>query len=294
MQDMISLVSQIAVITIDGLALGLQLALIAVGITIIFGLGEILNISHGEFAVLTSIVAVLLSPSMGLVLAILTGLAASIILGIFTYKLVLRPAFNLTGDERILAGLFLTLGLYLTLSGYFTNQFPTIFLSIKAPISIIGLGGITFRFSSVLSAAISVALLLSLGFFLKWTSVGKAIRATAQNEVGAEISGVPIDNIRLLTFIIGSLLAGSAGVARAMSASVGPGVGIELTILALLVSVVGGIRSIFGTIVAGVMLGVIYTLTAYVVGAYFSNIMMLVAASLTILLRPEGILGETE
>ncbi|MEM4334152.1 MAG: branched-chain amino acid ABC transporter permease, partial [Nitrososphaerota archaeon] len=154
MQDMISLVSQIAVITIDGLALGLQLALIAVGITIIFGLGEILNISHGEFAVLTSIVAVLLSPSMGLVLAILTGLAASIILGIFTYKLVLRPAFNLTGDERILAGLFLTLGLYLTLSGYFTNQFPTIFLSIKAPISIIGLGGITFRFSSVLSAAI--------------------------------------------------------------------------------------------------------------------------------------------
>jgi len=292
--DIVQLLAQIATMAIDGVTFGLQLAIIAVGVTIIFGQGEIINISHGEAVVLMAITAALLSPVVGLLIGILVGIGISALFGGFIYSTVLKPSFKLSGDQRILSGLFITIGLYLALHGYFTSQFSMTYLSIRLPFSLVEVGDLSFRFSSIISAFISLVLLLLLWAFLRYTMLGKAIRATAQNDIGARLAGVSIDRIRLLTFVIGYALACSAGVARAISASIGAGLGIELTILALLVCVVGGIRSVFGTIVAGIILGTIYTITSYLVGAYLSNIIMLIATALTILFRPEGILGEIE
>ncbi|MDW8041604.1 MAG: branched-chain amino acid ABC transporter permease [Nitrososphaerota archaeon] len=288
------LLSQLPVIVVDGVTFGLQLALVAVGITMIFGQAHILNVSHGEFAVIASISAALLIPSIGVVPATLAGIAIASTFGAFVYKVVLLPAFRSVGEQRVLLGLFITLGLYLLLHGYFTNQFPTVYLSIRPEIQSISVLGMSFRFSAILSALISLTLLLLLAVLLRSTIIGKAIRAVSQNETGAEITGIPIDRTRLITFVLGCALAGAAGIMRGLAATIGPESGIEITVLALLISVVGGVRSILGTVISGVLLGVVYMVASFLVGTYMSVVIMLLAAATVLLSRPEGILGEFE
>jgi branched-subunit amino acid ABC-type transport system permease component len=112
--------------------------------------------------------------------------------------------------------------------------------------------------------------------------------------MGAEIVGIPIDRVRLVTFLIGGALSGSAGIIRGLAATMGPESGIELTILALLISVVGGIRSIPGTVASGLLLGIVYMVASFLVGTYLSVVIMLTAAILVLLFRPQGLLGELE
>jgi branched-subunit amino acid ABC-type transport system permease component len=288
------LLSQLPVIVVDGITLGLQLGLVAVGITMIFGQAQILNLSHGEFAVIASIVAALTIPLIGVTPAVLAGISAATAFSAFVYKVVLYPAFKRSGEQRILLGLFITLGLYLALHGYFTNQFPTTYLSIRPEIQTVELLGNSFRFSAILAAAISTAILIALAVFLRSTMIGKSIRAVSQNETGAEIVGIPIDRVRLVTFLIGGALSGSAGIIRGLAATMGPESGIELTILALLISVVGGIRSIPGTVASGLLLGIVYMVASFLVGTYLSVVVMLAAAIFVLLFRPQGLLGELE
>ncbi|MCS7094452.1 MAG: branched-chain amino acid ABC transporter permease [Thaumarchaeota archaeon] len=288
------LISQLPVIIVDGVTFGLQLALVAVGITMIFGQAHILNISHGEFAVIASVSAALLIPSIGVFPATFAGVALAAAFGGFVYKVVLLPAFRSVGEQRVLLGLFITLGLYLLLHGYFTNQFPTVYLSIRPEVQTITIMGMSFRFSAILSALISLGLLMLLAALLRATIIGKAIRAVSQNETGAEITGIPIDRMRLITFVLGCGLAGAAGIMRGLAATIGPESGIEITVLALLISVVGGVRSILGTVISGVLLGIVYMVASFLVGTFMSVVIMLLAAAVVLLSRPEGILGEFE
>lgn len=288
------LLSQLPVVLVDGITFGLQLALVAVGITMIFGQAQILNLSHGEFAVIAAITSALLIPLLGVPLAVLAGVALAVAFGAFVYKVVLLPAFRLQGENRILLGLFLMLGLYLLLHGYFTNQFPTTYLSIRPEVQTVELLGMSFRFSAVLAAGISAVLLALLAVFLKTTMTGKAIRAVSQNETGSMLVGITVDRIRLLTFLIGGALAGSAGIMRGLAATMGPESGIELTVLALLISVVGGVRSVPGTVVAGLLLGIVYMVASFLVGTYLSVVIMLAVTIAVLVLRPQGLLGESE
>ncbi|MEM1949357.1 MAG: branched-chain amino acid ABC transporter permease [Candidatus Caldarchaeum sp.] len=289
-----SILAQLPVVVVDGITFGLQLALIAVGITMIFGQAHILNISHGEFAVIASVSAALLIPSIGVVPAVLAGVALATVFGAFAYKVILLPAFRMSGEQRILLGLFITLGLYLLLHGFFTNQFPTTYLSLRPEVQTVVFLGQPFRFSPLLAAGASLGLLALLAVFLKFTLMGKAIRAVSQNELGAQISGLSVDKMRLTTFMIGGALAGSAGIMRGLAATIGPESGIEMTVLALLISVVGGVRSVPGTVVAGLLLGVVYMVASFIVGTYMAVVIMLVATILTLLVRPQGILGERD
>jgi len=288
------LISQLPAIVIDGIVFGLQLSLISVGIVMIFGLGRILNLSHGEFAVLSGIVTALLLHTVGIVLAIIIGIIASTLLGAILYKVVLFYTFKLHGEHRTLIGFFVTLGLALLLHGYLTNQFTGTILIIRPPITTVSISGYTFRLSSILSGVISTLLLIGLASFLKRTKVGKAIRAVSQNEVGAIISGIPVSKILLIVFVIGAALAGSSGIIRGLYTNLEPHQGIELTILALLVAVVGGVRSVFGTMIAGIILGIVYIVVNFLIGTYISFVVLLISAAVTILIKPQGLLGDRD
>ena len=125
--------------------------------------------------------------------------------------------------------------------------------------------------------------------FLKLTLLGKVIRSIIQNETGAGLCGINPGRIRTLIVTLSAMMAGLGGVAQGLFSTLGAEMGNELTSFALIVAVVGGVRSINGTLAAGVLLGIVNAFASYYVGAYLTLIILLGTAVFTILLRPEGL-----
>lgn len=278
---------------VDGLTFGLMLSLLGVGITLIFGLGEILNLAHGEFAVICAILAsIFMDMGADLVPSILLSLAITGLIGLAVERLLLFQVYHAKGEVRILMGIFMTLGLSLVIHSYLVNTVPKAQFSVRLPVTSIVVGGAFLRPSSLLAAAISVSMLLLLAFFLKTTYVGKAVRTVAQNEVGAQLCGVNPSNLRTLIFALGAVMSGFAGILYGLLATVTVAVGFDLTTFALIVAIVGGVRSVYGTITSGIVLGIVHSVCSFFFGAYISLVIFLVAVIVIILARPEGILGE--
>jgi branched-chain amino acid transport system permease protein len=279
---------------LDGVVLGAILSLIAVGLTLIYGLADVLNLSHGEILVAGTVAASVLLQYIGLplFLSLAAGVLVTIGAGVFIEKVVLRPVYTLEGDERVLLGLYMTLAFSILLHGILITTFPTAYLTVNLPTPTIELNGIRVRTAQIFAGAFSSVILAILFLFLKRSWTGMAIRSLTQNEVGALLVGVNVKRYRLLVFVLGSLLVALAGIIRSIVATVGPENGFEFTILALLVCVVGGIRSVYGTIVAGLMIGVVYSFLVYLIGTYLAYVALLAVVMVTLLVRPYGIVGE--
>jgi branched-chain amino acid transport system permease protein len=279
---------------LDGVVLGAILSLIAVGLTLIYGLADVLNLSHGEILVAGTVAASVLLQYIGLplFLSLAAGVLVTIGAGVFIEKVVLRPVYTLEGDERVLLGLYITLAFSILLHGILITTFPTAYLTVNLPTPTIELNGIRVRTAQIFAGAFSSVILATLFLFLKRSWTGMAIRSLTQNEVGALLVGVNVRRYRLLVFVLGSLLVALAGIIRSIVATVGPENGFEFTILALLVCVVGGIRSVYGTIVAGLMIGVVYSFLVYLIGTYLAYVALLAVVMVTLLVRPYGIVGE--
>ncbi|MEM3550819.1 MAG: branched-chain amino acid ABC transporter permease [Candidatus Bathyarchaeia archaeon] len=278
---------------LDGVTFGLMLSLLGVGITLIFGLGEILNLAHGEFAVICAILAsIFIDMGFDTVPSIVLSLVIVGLIGLAFERLLLFPVYRAKGEVRILMGIFMTLGLSLAIHSYLVNTLPKAQFSVRLPFRSIIIGGLIIRPSSLLSAAISVSVLIVLAFFLKKTYVGKAVRTVAQNEVGSQLCGVNPANLRTLIFAVGAVMAGFAGILYGLIATVTVAVGFDLTTFALIVAIVSGVRSVYGAIISGIILGIVHSVSSFFFGAYISLVIFLVAVILLILARPEGILGE--
>jgi len=279
-------------ILLDGIVQGLQLSLLAVGITLIYGLGGVLNLAHGKFAVFGGVcAALLLAQGANAVLASLGGIVAAGAFGLLVDRSLLIPAYRYRGEERLLLGLILTLGLSFIIDGYLNYQFPHFSLTLQLPLQSLDIAGIPMRTASLMTSAIAILAFLALFVFLRWTLLGKAIRSIIENEVGAELCGIDPARTRSLIVGLAAMMAGLAGVAQGLFSSLGTEMGPEFTILGLLVAVVGGVRSINGTLAAGVLLGIVNAFASYYIGAYLAFIILLSAAMVTILVRPRGLLA---
>lgn len=279
-------------IVFDGIVQGLQLSLLAVGITLIYGLGGVLNLAHGQFAVAGGVAAALLL-SLGAhpVLAGCGGIAAAGILGVVVDRTLMIPAYRCRGEERLLLGLILTLGLSFVIDGYLNYKFPEFSLTFQLPIQMIDIAGIPMRTASLLSSLIALAVFAGLFAFLRWTLLGKSIRSIIENEVGAELCGIDPARTRTLIVCLAAMMAGVAGVTQGLFSSLGTEMGPDFTILGLLVAVVGGVRSINGTLAAGILLGIVNAFASHYIGAYVAYIILLSVAMATLLVRPSGLLA---
>jgi len=277
---------------IDGVIYGLQLSLLALGFTLIFGLGGVLNLAHGQLAVIGGIsAAVLIGQGVTPPLASLLGILVAGVFGLLVERSLLLPTYRYKGEARVLFGLLLTLGLALVIDGYVKYRFPFEALALRVPIPAITVFSITIRTSGIIAALVASLALLSLLLFLRGTTLGKAIRCIIQNEVGAELCGIDLTKIRIIIFVLGALMAGLVGITFGLFASLRPHMGFELTIFAFVVTIVGGVRSINGTIAAGILLGVVHAFSSFYIGAYLTFIIFLATAALTIVVRPSGLLG---
>lgn len=277
-------------ILVDGIVQGLQLSLMAVGITLIYGLGGVLNLAHGQFAVVGGIAtALFIEAGVNPLVACALGILSAGVFGLVVDRTLLLPAYRSAGEERLLLGLLITLGLSFVVNGYLDYKYANISLTLNLATPSFDVAGITIRTASAVAASIAIVAFVLLFAFLKGTLLGKVIRSLIQNEVGAGLCGINPGRIRTLIVTLSAMMAGLGGVAQGLFSSLGTEMGNELTSFALIVAVVGGVRSVNGTLVAGVLLGIINAFASYYVGAYLTLIILLGAAVFTILLRPAGL-----
>ena len=279
-------------ILFDGVVQGLQLSLLAVGITLIYGLGGVLNLAHGQFAVAGGVAAALLvANGVHPVPAAFGAIAAAGVLGLIVDRTLLLPAYRYRGEERLLLGLILTLGFSFVVDGFLNWKLPEFSLSFRLPVPMVEIAGIPMRTASLAASLIAALVFAGLFAFLKLTLAGKSIRSIIENEAGAELCGIDPSRTRTLIVCLAAMMAGVAGVTQGLFSSLGTEMGPEFTTLGLLVAVVGGVRSINGTLAAGILLGVVNAFASHYVGAYVAYIILLSFAMATILVRPTGLLA---
>lgn len=280
-------ISTLIEVTVDGIAFGMFLALLGVCITLVFGLGEVLNLAIGAFA----IVGVITAHSMinivgtGFVVAFVAGVIAAGIVGLAVDRVLLSLVYKSSGEERILLGIFVTLGVAILLEGILTVFFPARY-SISTGLPNITPFGLRIPTSALFVIAVGAVVLTILFAFLRGTFLGKATRTVFQDEVGSLLIGVDPRKIRAMVFVLSALVAGVAGVVFATSSTFPVERGFRFTIFALIVSIVGGIRSIEGTAVAGIILGIVATYASFFVGAYLAAVILFMTAVVIILIRP--------
>jgi branched-chain amino acid transport system permease protein len=276
----------------DGIVLGLQFGLLGVGLTLVYGLGGVLNLAHGQIAVLGAIVtAMRLDAGMPAALAVMVGLAAAGAVGLLLDITLLVPVYRRRGEARVLLGLLLMLGVAFIIDGVLGWRYPIEALSLRiggGPIDVLGVG---MRSGALLASAIALGVGALLVLFFRFTAFGKAVRSVIQDEVGAQLCGVSPATVRAVVLTMSAALAALIAVTRSMTAPVNVHSGIDFTILALIVAVVGGLGSVAGAFLAGVLLGIVNTVSAHYIGSYVTTIVLLGAAAITIVLRPSGLLA---
>jgi branched-chain amino acid transport system permease protein len=276
---------------VSGVLTGSLYAMIGVGLTVIFGVMRIINLAHGEMVMLGMFGAYWsytlwkFDPFVSLVLWVPLLFLA----GMLIYRFLLRPI--ITGDE--LNGLLYTAGLSLLIANLalllWTGDYRTLNLPYALePMRPFGISvPVPLAIAFVLAAAITGALYL----FLSRTDLGRAIRATSQNPEAAALMGINVTRIAMITFGLGTALAGAAGVLLMPSLYLYPTVGEILIAKCFVIVVLGGLGSIPGAIAGGILLGVVESFGAVYVSVAYKDTIGFVIFLLVLLFRPQGIFG---
>lgn len=274
-----------------GLLIGGIYALMGVGMALIFGVMRVINFAHGEFVGIGMYAAIVLFNIVKLdpYLSLLVVLPLGFLLGVLLEKLVLSRLVDVPGDSTLLA----TLGLGLVLSNLlfliFGAEPQSIY--IRYATRSFTLGGVRLPIAQLLAGGVTLAVILGLWLILTRTEVGRAIRATAQNRLGAELVGVNTHRMHSLVFGIGVALAMAAGVILSPLLFATPSIGHTYTLKAFVVIVLGGMGSIPGAIGGGLILGLVEFMGASYLSSGYRDAYGLIAFLLVLLLRPQGLFG---
>ena len=279
-------------VVLDGIVLGLAFGLLGVGMTLVYGLGGVLNLAYGQIVVLAAIVAsIVMDDGRATLLAAVLGVLAAAGVGVLLDLTLMRPVYRERGEERTLLGLLLTLGAAFVIGGVLTWRYPdgALYINITGdPVSVLG---VPMTRGSIWASVIALAVAALLLLFFGATTFGRGVRSVIQDEVGARLVGINPSFVRTVIFALSGALAGIVAISTAMVGPLTVNAGFELTTFALIVTVVGGLGSVAGAFLAGVLLGVVQSLSAHYIGQYITTIILLGVAALTILIRPRGLLG---
>ena len=278
-----------------GLVLGGIYALFAVGLTLIFGVLDVINVAHGEFFTLggyTAFVAVVLlklPPVLGLPLAVLAAGAV----GLLVYPVLIGPLQRRLG-RRPPGPLFLvlTLGLSAVMQNTMLAAAGGEYLRVPPLMR----GGIDLEFTFISSQrviifAVACTALAALFAFLRWHRQGAAIRAVTQNPVSAQAVGIPLARIFTLTVGLGCAMAGLGGGLIAPLFNVYPSVGFTLTLKAFAITILGGMGNVLGALIASFIVALTESLSVLVIPSEWTNAIAFGMMILVLLVRPEGLFG---
>lgn len=281
-----------------GILVGALYGLVALGLSLVFGVTKFLNVAHGELLMFGGYASFLVFSHLGLdpFLTIPITIIFLFLIGALLYVLVFSRTVKLPEESKIKNTLLVAFGLSVILQNlalrFWSADEQSITTSyVGAAITVLGV-----RFPAVRLASLGVAIifLVALQLFLKRTYIGKAIRATVQNWEAASLMGIDIHKVYLLSFAIGAALAGAAGTLVAVNYSIQPAMGLDWTMKALIVMVLGGLGNIPGTFVGGLALGVTESATSFFISSNYREVAGLVLFLLVLIFRPQGLFGKKE
>ena len=283
----------LAQILVNGILLGGLYAVMALGLALVWGVLNIVNLAHGAFIMLGAYASWYLytyahiDPFLGL------PITAVVMFG-FGY-LLQRGLLNLVVRAPMFNTLLITFGLEVVLTYLAQLAFSADFRTINPPYAGNSwqIGPVTLPVAR--SAAFCVAIVLTLGMwmFLLHSRLGRAIRATAQNLIAARLYGVEPRHLYAMTFGLGIALAAAAGGLYGTVSQINPYIGASLTAKSFAISIIGGLDNPLGVIVGGLFLGVVESLTTLYIGPTFADVASFGILLLVLIVRPSGLLGRT-
>jgi branched-chain amino acid transport system permease protein len=290
-----------------GLVLGSLYALIALGYTMVYGIIELINFAHGDLFMLGTFLAMSLAVGIGLESA--TGHSGVVIAGTVALMLVATPVFcavlNVSADRVIYKPLrnspkltvivsaigvsFILMNAGLFWKGAYPRSFPDLIPNTNLlPES----WGVEFKWKDLMVVGATVPAMIALTLFVRYTSIGKAMRATAQNPTAAQLMGINADRVIAVTFAIGGALAGVAAVVYGLYiGAVDWQIGFQNGLYAVTAAVLGGIGNIPGAVLGGLVIGVVGELSKAYLGAKWSEATIFAILIVILLFRPAGLLG---
>lgn len=277
---------------VNGLMLGASYALVAIGYTLIFGVLNLLYFAQGEVFMVGAFVGLylVLYAGAGIYGAIFGAMIICGLIGAVAVFVAVRPVRK----DRPLAPLISTIGLTIILQNLAVYIFGGQQMAFPETIEqrLYQLGPVTISSAQLVILGIAIALMVLLWLFIERTKMGRAIRATAENHETAALLGVDVNRIVLITFIIGSGIAGVAGVLDGIkNSNISPFMGLAAAVKGLIVMLLGGLGNVPGAMIAGLMLGMIEILSAAYIGTTQRDFFSFLILILILLWRPTGLFG---
>ncbi|MCL2492305.1 MAG: branched-chain amino acid ABC transporter permease [Coriobacteriia bacterium] len=278
---------------VNGLSLGSIYALIALGYTMVYGIIGLINFAHGDVYMVGAYVGywVTTFTDLGWIPALIISMITCAILGVLIERIAYRPLRHATRIAALITAIGVSLLLEYTMMffmGARVRSYPEVLEN-----RLFEIGGVVISSQQILIVVISLVLMFLLNFIVRYTKQGKAMRAVSFDHDTAKMMGINVDRTISFTFLLGSALAGAAGVLVGIYYnSIDPLMGMMPGLKAFVAAVFGGIGSIPGAMIGGVLIGIIETMVAGYGGSLYRDAAVFGILILVLLIRPSGLLGK--
>ncbi len=276
----------------SAIVLGGIYALVSIGLTLVFGVMRIVNFAHGEFLMLSMYLAVGLFATAGIdpYLGLLIAAPASLAFGAIVYVVVIRPIVARPHVVQI----FTTLGLSIVLQNAALSLWTGSFRQLRLPYAgnVLTIAGAAVTVPQVIAFAVAAAFTAALFVWLRFTYLGKAMRATAQDRNAATLMGIDTGKVLLVAFLVGTLCVAVAGMLMAPLFATYPTVGLHFVLIAFVVVVLGGLGSVVGALLGGMIVAFIDVVAGFYVGTAWKEVLYFLVFMAVLLVRPAGLFGQ--
>jgi len=275
-----------------GVVNGCIYILLATGLNIIFGVMKLVNFAHGQLLMIGAYVAFTAATAFGLnaYLSILVAIVAIALIGAGLERLTFR---RVLGTDK-LNEIFVSLGLIYVFENVAVLLWGNKLKQIKSPFQGLGLplGEVSISYDLLLAISVVTVILIALFVLIKKTKIGLAMRATSQRSDTSMLMGVNIEKVYIFTFALGAALAGAAGALYGIIFPFNPSIGALPTIKAFAIIMLGGLGSIPGAIIGGLLYGIAENTAVYFLGGIWQDAIAFALLIIVLVIRPTGLFGE--
>lgn len=279
---------------LNGLAIGITYSLVAVGFTLVYGVLQLVNFAHGAFYLLGAYLTITFTTTLHLPLyvGLLLCVVATGLLGALMDTAILKP-IRKTDDG--VSSLIATLGigtvvtnLLIVLYGSETKSFPDIFSRKR-----INIGPAIIKWNQIFIAMVALVIMLALCYFVYKTTMGSGMRAISQNPVAAQLMGIPVNKVISTTFFVGTMCAAIAGnLVASYYGAIDTTMYLAVSLKTFASAVLGGVGSIPGAMLAGIIIGVLETLVAGYISSDYREAVAFIILIVVLIFRPSGLFGQ--
>ena len=277
---------------LSGVTVGSLYALIAIGYTMVYGILRLINFAHGDIFMMAGFFMVYISAECSLAIAVPVVLILTVILGVAIEKAAYKPLRTAPRMSVMISAIGVSY-LLQNLANYITGGIARAYPDIPFLTQVMNVGGLNIKRITIVTPILTIALVAVLVILIKKTKVGMAMRAVSRDFETSQLMGIKINSVISMTFVIGSFLAGVASILYfANYGQVSPMIGAMPGLKAFVAAVFGGIGSIPGAMLGGILLGVIEQLSKTYISTLWSDAVVFGVLVLVLVVKPTGLLGK--